>query len=77
MGRNVMVGGTVLVLLGLLGLAVPMFSAEQTMDVAHVGDLKLQKAETKPYAVPPWSAAARWFWASCCWVRVSTAALRA
>ena len=53
MGRNVMIGGVVLVILGLLGLAVPMFTTEQTKDVARIGELKLQATETKAYTVPP------------------------
>jgi hypothetical protein len=44
--------GAVLVLLGLLGLAVPFFSAQQTKDVAKIGDLKLQTTETTTYAIP-------------------------
>jgi uncharacterized membrane protein HdeD (DUF308 family) len=46
--------GVVLVLLGLLGFAVPFFTAQQTKDVARIGDLKLQTTETTTYAVPPY-----------------------
>lgn len=45
--------GAVLAVLGLLGFAVPMFSTEQTKDVAHVGDLKLQTTESTSHVVPP------------------------
>jgi len=57
MGRLPMNGlvivGALLVLLGLLGLAVPVFSTLHTKDVAHIGDLKLQTTESTSYAVPP------------------------
>jgi hypothetical protein len=48
-----MIGGAVLLLLGLLGFAVPYFTTQQTKDVAKVGDLKLQTTEQTTYAVPP------------------------
>lgn len=45
--------GAVLALLGLLGLAVPVFSTQQTKDVAKLGDLKIQTTEQHWYSVPP------------------------
>ena len=46
MGRSsmsgLMVGGAVLILLGLIGFAIPIFTTQQTKDVAKTGDLKLQ-----------------------------------
>ena len=49
MGRSpmtgLMMGGAVLLLLGLIGFAVPYFTTQQTKDVAKVGDLKLQTTE--------------------------------
>lgn len=45
--------GVILALVGLLGLAVPYFTASQTRDVAQVGDLKVQTIENRTYAVPP------------------------
>jgi hypothetical protein len=57
MGRSpmtgLMMGGAVLLLLGLLGFAVPYFTTQHTKDVAKVGDLKLQTTEHTTYAVPP------------------------
>jgi hypothetical protein len=57
MGRTAMTGlmlsGTALVLLGLLGFAVPYFSTQQTKDVATIGDLKLQTTENQSYTIPP------------------------
>ena len=53
MGRNgLIVGGAILVLLGLLGFAIPVFTTQQTKDVARVGDLKLQTTESTSYTVP-------------------------
>lgn len=45
--------GVALVLLGLLGLAVPVFSTSHTTDVAKLGDLKVQTTERHWYQVPP------------------------
>ena len=48
-----MIFGAVLALVGLLGLAVPVFSTQHTENVAKVGDLKLQTTERHWYSVPP------------------------
>ena len=53
MGRTPMLGGAVLVLLGLFGLASPIFTTQQTRDVARIGDLKLQATESTSYIIPP------------------------
>ncbi len=47
------IGGLILILLGGLGFAIPIFSTEQTKDVATLGDLKLQTTESKSYVIPP------------------------
>ena len=44
--------GAALILFGLLGFAVPIFTTQQTSEVAHIGDLKLQATETRSYAIP-------------------------
>jgi hypothetical protein len=51
--NGLMIGGAALVLLGVLGLAIPQFTTEHTKDVAKVGDLKLQTEESTPHFVPP------------------------
>lgn len=51
--RSVTIGGAALILLGLLGLAIPMFTTEQTKDVAKIGDLKIQTTESTSHTVPP------------------------
>ncbi len=56
MGRFGMSGGTmvgtVLVLLGLFGFAVPVFTTHETKDLAKIGDLKIQTTEDRSYAIP-------------------------
>jgi len=44
--------GALLVLLGILGLAVPAFTTPQTKDVVKLGDLKLQSTEQSTHTVP-------------------------
>jgi hypothetical protein len=46
-------GGVALVLLGLAALAIPVFTTQQTKEVARIGDLKIQTTEDKSFAVPP------------------------
>lgn len=56
MGRSMsglMLAGVVLVLLGLVGFAIPIFTTQQTKDVAKLGDLKLQTTESTSHVVPP------------------------
>lgn len=52
MDRSIM-SGSILVLLGVLGFAVPMFTTQKTEDVARVGDLKLQTTENTSHTIPP------------------------
>ena len=48
--------GAVLVLLGGLGLAIPVFSTQETHDVLKMGELKIQTTESHWYTVPPLAA---------------------
>ena len=45
--------GAILAVLGLLGFAIPMFTTQQTKDVANIGGLKLQTTESTSHVVPP------------------------
>ncbi|MBL8689735.1 MAG: hypothetical protein JNL04_11580 [Rhodospirillaceae bacterium] len=45
--------GAILAVLGLIGLAVPYFTTQETKEVARIGDLKLQATEQKTYSIPP------------------------
>jgi hypothetical protein len=44
--------GALLVLLGVLGLAAPVFTTSQTKDVVNLGDLKIQSTEHSTHVVP-------------------------
>jgi hypothetical protein len=51
--NGLVLGGALLVLLGLVGISMPMFNTHHTEDVAKVGDLKVQSTETTPHVIPP------------------------
>ena len=44
--------GALLALLGILGLAAPVFTTSQTRDVVNLGDLKIQSTEHSTHVVP-------------------------
>ena len=45
--------GAVLVVLGLLGFAIPIFTTQETTELARVGELKLQATESTSHVIPP------------------------
>jgi hypothetical protein len=45
--------GAVLAIVGLLLLAYPFFTTQQTKEVAHVGPLHVEENETQTHAIPP------------------------
>lgn len=45
--------GAVLVILGLMGFAIPIFTTQETTELARVGELKLQATETTSHIIPP------------------------
>lgn len=47
------IGGAVLLLAGLAGFAVPVFTTQQTRDVARIGEVKIQATEERAHVVPP------------------------
>lgn len=51
--KGIILIGAVQALLGLLGLAIPVFSTTQTKDVAKIGNLKIQANEQTSHVVPP------------------------
>jgi hypothetical protein len=51
--KGIVLAGAIIALLGLLGLAIPVFSTSQTKDVAKIGDLKIQANEETSHVVPP------------------------
>jgi hypothetical protein len=48
-----MIGGAILILVGLIGFAIPMFTTQQTTDVARIGDVKIQATERTTHIIPP------------------------
>jgi uncharacterized membrane protein len=48
-----MILGALLVLLGVVGLAVPEFTTQHTKDVAKVGPLQVQATEHSDHFIPP------------------------
>jgi hypothetical protein len=56
MGRNLnalVISGVIFVLLGITGLAIPVFTTQQTTEVAKIGDLKIDARENQVHAIPP------------------------
>ncbi len=55
MGRMnaITIFGAILAIVGLIGLAIPVFTTQQTKDVARIGDLKIQATESTSHVVPP------------------------
>lgn len=51
--KGLVLVGAILALLGIIGLAIPVFQTQETKDVAKVGDLKLQATETESHVIPP------------------------
>jgi hypothetical protein len=45
--------GAIIAILGLLAVAVPVFTTSQTKDVAKIGDLKVQTKEETSHVIPP------------------------
>jgi hypothetical protein len=55
MGRTngLMIIGVILVVVGLLGFAIPVFTTQKTEEVARIGNLKLQNTEDTSHSIPP------------------------
>jgi hypothetical protein len=49
---GLMITGAVVALIGILAIAVPVFTTEQTREVAKIGDLKLTAAEQTSHVIP-------------------------
>ena len=45
--------GAIIALLGLLAIAMPVFTTNDTKNVAQLGDLKIQANEQTSHAIPP------------------------
>ncbi len=55
MGRmnGLMVIGVILVVVGVFGFAIPVFTTQKTEEIARIGDLKLQNTEDTSHRIPP------------------------
>ena len=55
MGRTnaLVIFGAILLIVGLVGFAIPVFMTHKTEDVARIGDIKIQSTETTPHIIPP------------------------
>jgi hypothetical protein len=51
--KPIVMVGAILVLLGLLGLAIPEFTTHETKNVVQLGDLKIQANEPTQHSIPP------------------------
>ncbi len=50
--NGLMAIGAVLIVAGLLGFAIPVFTTQSTETVARIGDLKLQSTEDTSHRIP-------------------------
>lgn len=50
--NSLILGGAGLMLVGLLGFAVPYITTQQTHEVAHIGALKIDATEEHTVAIP-------------------------
>jgi uncharacterized membrane protein len=55
MGRmnGLIIIGLILVVLGAVGFAIPVFTTQETKEVARIGDLTLQNTEDTSHTIPP------------------------
>ena len=51
--NGLMILGVLLLVAGLAGFAIPIFTTQKTVDVARIGDLKIQSTEHTDHVVPP------------------------
>jgi hypothetical protein len=51
--NGLVIAGLILVLVGILGFAIPVFTTQDTKEIARIGDLKLQNTEDTSHTIPP------------------------
>jgi hypothetical protein len=51
--NGLLIFGIFLAVVGLLGLAIPVFTTQKTEDVARIGNVKIQNTEDVPHSIPP------------------------
>ena len=50
--------GLILVVLGIVGFAVPYFETQHKEDVARVGDVAIQATQSQSHFIPPYASGA-------------------
>jgi len=55
MGRTngLVIFGAILLIVGLVGFAIPVFTTQKTHDVVGIGDIKIQSTENTSHIIPP------------------------
>lgn len=51
--KTILLAGAAILLLGLVGLAIPVFNTNQTREVAKLGDVHVEANETQQHVIPP------------------------
>jgi hypothetical protein len=51
--KPIVIVGVIILLLGILGLAIPEFTTNETKNVVQLGDLKVQATEPTSHSIPP------------------------
>jgi hypothetical protein len=49
----IMLVGSVLVIAGIMGFAIPAFTTRDSQEVARIGDLKIESSQDTFHTVPP------------------------
>jgi hypothetical protein len=51
--NGLMIVGVILLVAGLLGFAIPVFTTQKTQDVVKLGDVKIQSTQDVYHSIPP------------------------
>lgn len=54
MKNGLVMVGAALAVLGVIALAIPVFTTQETKDLVKVGDLKVTAKEEKSHIIPPY-----------------------
>jgi hypothetical protein len=51
--KSVILAGAAVLLLGIIGVAIPVFNTQHTDEVAKLGSVHVQATETESHVIPP------------------------
>lgn len=51
--NGLVIFGAIVLIVGLVGFAIPVFTTQKTEDIARIGDVKIQSTENTPHIIPP------------------------